>query len=182
MDDELQVRRVAVIALAAVLLLAGCTRDAASPSARAVTTSPTAAAHADDRHRPWSDVNPPPRRAGDLVVKVLALSRMPPEGRDVSTRSGPGFWQEEVRTCVKASSRRSETVGWRDWRAEGLDGRHYVAGAGADLPAYPAHEVLAPGECVAGWWLVTVPHDRPIRAIQLAPGGGRPILEWMSMR
>lgn len=182
MDDGLQVRRVAALALAAMLLLAGCTRDAGSPSARVVTPSPAASAPADHGHRPWSDVNPPPRRAGDLVVKVLALSRTPPERSRASTRRGPGFWQEKVRTCVKASSPRAETVGRRDWRAEGLDGRRYMAGAGADLPAYPAREVLAPGECVTGWWLVTVPHDRPIRAIQLAPGGGRPLIEWLSMR
>jgi len=134
-------------------------------------------------------VNPPPRRAGDFVVKVLLVARGAP-GADGHPRrkTPPGleFWGEEVRTCLKGSSRHSEVVGWKDWRAEGLDGHLYPASAGGAQPlrrpAYPFHEVLSPGQCATGWWLITVPKGPVIRAIQFAPEAGPPLIEWTTMR
>lgn len=188
-----RIRGVAALVLGGALLVAGCSSGGTAntaghperaPSASTTGASPSPTAPAS--HRPWSDVNPRPRRAGDFVVKVLSLSRLAPGANAQGgphDRSGPGFWQEEVRTCVRRSSAGTATVGWRDWRAVGLDGRHYPASAGAQRPAYPARRTLAPGACVRGWWLIRVPHDRPVRSIEFAPGrGGQPLIEWASMR
>jgi hypothetical protein len=141
-------------------------------------------------HRPYSDVNPPPRRAGDYVVKVLLVSR---DVRDADGRPlhpdqpGLDFWGEDVRTCVKQSGSESKTVGWGDWRAEGTDGNSYPATASGahplPTPTYPVRKVLAPGQCVTGWWLIPVPKlpDGPT-AIQFAPHGGPTLIEWPTMR
>jgi hypothetical protein len=141
------------------------------------------------RHRPYSDVNPPPRRAGDFVVKVLLVTTGAPNADQHPLRSdhtGRAFWGEEVRTCVKPSSPRREVVGWHDWRAEGVAGRVYPADPHGPqrsrTPTYPVHRVLSPGQCATGWWLITTPKGAAVRAIQFAPGGGPTLIEWPSMR
>jgi hypothetical protein len=140
-------------------------------------------------HRPYSDLNPPPRRAGDFVVKVLVVSRGAPDADghpERPNRSGREFWGEEIRTCVKQSSRHRHTVGWEDWRAEGMDGHLYPAGADGSqplrTPTYPFDKVLSPGQCVTGWWLITVPKGADIRAIQFAPDAGPTLIEWLTLR
>jgi hypothetical protein len=169
---------------AIALVVAGVLLGACSDTKPAqVVTSP--AAH----HRPYSDVNPPPRQSGDLVVKVLSVSRGAPEDDGHPQRPdprGPEYWGEEVRTCLKTTAADPEPVGWGDWRAVATDGHRYPADphAGQPLrtPAYPVHRQLAPGDCVTGWWLITVPHGTDVRAIQLAPGGGAALIGWPTLR
>jgi hypothetical protein len=140
-------------------------------------------------HRPYSDVNPPPRRGGDFTVKVLVLTRLPPRadgqhGRQ--DRKDREFWGEKVRTCVNRSSRHRETVRWADWRAQAVDGRTYRADprdwTPLRKPIYPFHTVLSPGRCATGYWQVTVPKGTDIRAIQFAPDDGPVLIEWLTLR
>jgi hypothetical protein len=88
---------------------------------------------------------------------------------------------------VQRSRYPDEVVGLEDWRAVGTDGRTYPAEASGHsllvrTPRYPEHEVLAPGQCATGWWSITVPDDRAVRAIEFAPAGGPTVLEWPTMR
>jgi len=170
------------VALAAIGALLGACSDAGPPGA---DSSPA------DRpdHRPYSDVNPPPRSGGDFVVKVLSVSRGAPEDDGHPQRPdprGPEYWGEEVRTCLKPSSRGLQTVGWDDWRAVATDGHRYPAdpdsGQPLRTPAYPVGQKLAPGDCVTGWWLITLPRGTDVRAIQLAPGGGAALIDWPTLR
>jgi hypothetical protein len=134
-------------------------------------------------------VNPPPRRGGDFIVTVLVVTRDDP-GADGSPgrqdRRGWELWGEEVRTCVKRSSPHGETVGWEDWRAEAMDGRVYPADphdwTPLRTPTYPVHEMLSPGRCATGYWLIAVPRGADIRAIQFAPEGGPVLIEWPTLR
>jgi hypothetical protein len=140
-------------------------------------------------HRPYSDVNPPPRHGGDFTVKVLVLTGLAP-GADEhgvhADRTGLEFWGEKVRTCVNRSSHHGETVGWEDWRAQAMDGRTYPADPRdwkpLRVPTYPFHTVLSPGQCATGYWLITVPKGTDIRAIQFAPDDGRVLIEWLTLR
>ena len=88
--------RLGVGVLAVGLLLGACR---GAPDANRPVTSPTPspthgveppAPTPGHTHRPHSDVNPPPRRAGDFRVKVLAVSR-----------DRTGSWGEEVRTWIE---------------------------------------------------------------------------------
>ena len=87
---------------------------------------------------------------------------------------------------MKRSSRQRETVSWRDWRVEGMDGQIYPADPDSAqplrTPTYPFHKVLSPGHCVTGYWLITVPKRSAIRAIQFAPDGGPVLIEWLTLR
>ena len=157
------------------------------PAATSRATSSTPKAH--QTHRPYSDVNPPPRRAGDFVVTVLVVTNLDPrdDGHPPRRhRPRQEFWGEEVRTCVNPSSRHHETVGWKDWRAEGMDGRVYAADPHGSqplrTPTYPVRKVLSPGQCVTGYWLITVPKGSDIRAIQFAPEDGPVLIEWLTLR
>jgi hypothetical protein len=47
---------------------------------------------------------------------------------------------------------------------------------------YPFHKVLSPRQCVTGYWLITVPKGRVIRAIQFAPDDGPVLIEWLTLR
>src|SRR3954470_975730 len=159
-----------------------------TPSATPAPDSPsTGMSHV--RHRPYSDVNPPPRRAGDFVVKVLLVTRVAPDadGHPLRpNRTGHQFWGEEVRTCLQPSGRDRAVVSWRDWSAEDVAGRVYPADPRRPqrlrTPTYPFHRVLSPGQCASGWWLITAPKGAAIRAIQFAPAGGPTLIEWPSMR
>ena len=173
--------RGAVALAAAGALLTACS-DGTTPHD---ASPPTTRAH----HRPYSDVNPPPRRGGDFDVKVLSVSRGAPEDDGHPRRPdprGPEYWGEEVRTCLKDSSPGAETVGWDDWRAVAVGGHRYPAdpdsGQPLRTPAYPVGRRLAPGDCVTGWWLITVPRGTDVRAIQFAPGGGAALIDWPTMR
>ncbi|WP_028638647.1 hypothetical protein [Nocardioides sp. URHA0032] len=171
------------------ILLGGCAHSPARESSATTAPGGSDLPHAHREHRPYSDQNLPPRRGGDFVVKELLLSR------DVRDADGqvlhpdePGleFWAEEVRTCVRRSSHHRELVGWDDWRAKGTDGRVYPARpAGAHplpTPTYPFRKVLAPGQCVTGWWLIPVPKlPGGPTAIQFAPGG-RTLIDWPTLR
>ena len=159
-----------------------------SPSAApSQATSSTPKAH--QTHRPYSDVNPPPRRAGNFVVTVLVETNLDPrdDGHPPRpNRTGQEFWGVKARTCVKRSSRHRETVSWKDWRAEGIDGQIYATDSHGSqplrTPTYPFHQVLSPGECATGYWLITVPHGSDIRAIQFAPEDGHVLIEWLTLR
>jgi hypothetical protein len=140
-------------------------------------------------HRPYSDVNPPSRHGGDFTVKVLVVTRDDPRPQGSRARQGraaPPFWGEEVRTCLRRSSRHRETVGWEDWRAAATDGRVYRADPHATTPlrrpAYPVHQVLSPGQCATGYWLITVPRGADLRAIRFAPDDGPVLIEWPTLR
>ena len=200
------VRGMVGLAVASVVLGAcGHTQPAGAPpggtgslsppgaAQRSPSLTPTRAASTTPRarrqHHPYSDVNQPPRRAGDFIVTVLTQTSLDPstEGRQVrQRRTGREFWGEEVRTCVKRSSRQRETVGWKDWRAEGMDGRTYEADPRGSrplrTPPYPFHEVLSPGQCATGYWLIPVPRGSAIRAIQFAPDDGPVLSEWLTLR
>ena len=159
------------------VLASGC----AGPADQA---TPTTTGRAATHHPAYSDTNPRPRRAGNLVVTVQLVSRIPPgAGSTPATRAHPQYWAEEVRTCVARSSRHDAVVRRTDWRAEGMDGRHYRAGVrAAQRPTYPARAVLSPGQCATGWWSITAPPGAVIRAFQLAPQGGPVRAEWLTMR
>jgi hypothetical protein len=141
------------------------------------------------KHRPYSDVNPRPRGGGDFVITKLTETR---DLRDADghalhpAQPGLGYWAVEVRTCVKRSSHVSSTVGWGDWRAEGTDGRIYPADPDGvhplPTPTYPFRKVLAPGQCVTGWWFSAVPKlPGGAAAFQFAPGGGPTLIEWLTL-
>lgn len=157
-------------------LLGACAQSHPAPEVAPPPPVPEVHQH----HRPYSDVNPPPRRGGRFVVKVLSVSTGAPGADGHPARHRPErstFWGEKVRTCLQPSSPHAAVVAWADWRAETLDGRLFPADPGGAQPlrrpAYPDHQVLAPGHCVAGWWLITVPQGSHIRAIQLRRAGGR---------
>jgi hypothetical protein len=160
-----------------------------SPSA-VPTPAASDVAKAHKQHRPYSDQNPRPRRAGDFDIKELLVTRdvRGADGHSLHPdRPGLEFWGEEVRTCVRRSSHDREAVGWGDWRAEGTDGRSYPASASGahtlPTPTYPFRKVLAPGQCVTGWWLIPVPKlPGGPAAIQFAPGGGPTLIEWLTLR
>lgn len=166
----------------------GATR---SPATAGIATSASAApstpatAQPHQEHRPYSDQNLPPRRAGNFVVTVLSLTIEPAPGHE-SVRPSHAKWQTwaaEVRTCVTRTSHHTETVGWQDWRAQGIRGHLYAAAPGHAVrswaPAYPLHKVLAPGQCATGYWQINAP-NRTIRAIQFAPHGGPTLIEWLT--
>jgi hypothetical protein len=204
MADRACLRCVVGLAVASVLLGAcatgsparhaaldrGVARSAATPPA-GLPSPPAAASNtskAREKHRPYSDVNPRPRHGGDFVVTVLSLTVEEPRGRHPLRphRTKWETWREEVRTCVKPSSRHDETVGWRDWRAEGIRGHIYPADphhprGSAWTPTYPVRTVLSPGQCATGYWLIIVPSEA-IRAIQFAPDHGPVLIEWPTPR
>lgn len=158
-------------------------------SSPAPSHAASTAAKAHRSHRPYSDVNPPPRRGGDFVVKVLIVTRDKPGAsgpRVRQNRTGWDYYGEEVRTCLSRSSHHRETVGWKDWRAEDVNGRTYPADprdtSPLRRPTYPFHRVLSPGQCATGYWLITVPKGADIRAIQFAPAGGPVLIEWLMLR
>ncbi len=122
-------------------------------------------------------------------MNVLVETNLEPgtNGHQVRpSRTGLDFWGEEVRTCVDRASRHGHAVGWTDWRAVGMGGRIYRADPHGPwplrTPKYPVHQVLSPGQCVTGYWLITVPKGEAIRALQFAPDDGPVLIEWPTLR
>lgn len=204
MTDSAPVRIGVGMAVAAVLLGAcapshdaaadpGGTSSPQTPAVSSPSEAPTQAASSTPEskrtHRPYSDVNPPPRRGGDFVVEVLIVTRLGPRTDrhpQRHTRTGQWFWGEEVRTCVTRSSRHSEHVGWNDWRAEATDGHIYTADPHdwrpLRTPTYPFGRTLKPGQCATGYWLITAPKGTDVSAIQFAPDNGPALIEWPTLR
>jgi len=178
--------------LAAACLLLGACDDGRPPQDGSAAATPDAAQtpRTHHHHRAYSDQFPRPRRAGDFVITQLAVERPATDAAGHVLRPGrPGLdlWAEKVRTCVRRTSPEGGSVGWGDWRAEATDGHTYRADASGvrslPTPTYPRHRVLAPGQCVTGWWLVPVPEPPGgPTAIEFAPGGGPTLITWPTLR
>lgn len=95
----------------------------------------------------------------------------------------------DVKTCVDASSPRGVGVAWWTFAGLGKDSARYPALTWSKrikplpannwpVPQYPTFGQIAPGECQAGWLLLTGRKGKPLRSVTYTDTAGVLRAEW----